>query len=59
LLLAVTGTRTGETWTRYGRVVRRVNQPIQFWSSVVTCYFVGISFIAYFLYKVYELSELR
>jgi hypothetical protein len=54
LFLAVVGMRTGETWTRYGRVVRRANQPIQFWCSVGTCYLVGIGFITYFLYKVYE-----
>jgi hypothetical protein len=58
LFFAVVGTRTGETWTRNGRVVRRAEDPIQFWWIVATCYLVGIAFITYFLCQVYDLFKL-
>lgn len=55
--LGVAATYTGDAWGRFGRVVRRANDPNQFWSLVALQYLVGICFIGYFLYKVYELAH--
>jgi hypothetical protein len=50
LFLAAVGTCTGETWARFGRVIRRDEKPKEFWEDVVACYVIGFCFIGYFLY---------
>ena len=57
LLLGVIATFTGDAWSRFGRVVRRVNDPNQFWSLVALQYLIGVCFIGYFLCRVYGLSH--
>ena len=57
LISAVVSTCTGVSWARYGRVIHRAEEPMQFWEDVVSCYLIGICFIGYFLYKVYRLSS--
>lgn len=56
-VLAVAGTCTGETWANFGRVVRRVEKPKQFWCLVAMYYVGGVCFIGYFVYKVCMLSN--
>jgi hypothetical protein len=51
LFLAVVGTCTGETWARFGRVIRRDKEPKEFWEDVAACYLIGVCFIGYFLYR--------
>jgi hypothetical protein len=50
---AVVSTYTGKSWGRFGGFVYRAEEPKQFWWLVATYYFVGVWFIAYFLYEVY------
>ncbi len=50
--VGVISTCSGETWARYGRVIRRDKEPKQFWEDVVASYLIGVCFIGYFLYKV-------
>jgi hypothetical protein len=57
LFMGVVSTCTGEAWARFGRVICRAKEPRQFWEDVATCYLIGVCFIAYFLYKVYVLSN--
>ena len=46
-------TYTGATWARFGRVIYRDKQPKEFWEDVVACYFIGVCFMGYFLFKVF------
>ena len=57
LCVGMVSTCTGVAWARYGRVIYRAKEPRQFWEDVATCYLIGVCFIGYFLYKVYELSN--
>jgi hypothetical protein len=52
LSVGVISTCTGETWVRFGRVIRRDKEPSEFWEDVVACYLIGVCFIGYFLYRV-------
>lgn len=45
-------TFTGVSWARYGRVIHRAREPMQFWLDVGACYLSGVWFIGYFLYKI-------
>lgn len=57
LVLALAGTFTGETWANFGTVVSHVEKPKEFWCLVAMYCLGGVSLIAYFLYKVYGLSN--
>ena len=37
---------------KLGRVIRRNEEPKEFWEDVVACYLIGVCFVGYFLYKV-------
>jgi len=39
------------------RVVRRANEPKEFWWDVAGTFLIGVLFIGYFLYRLYELSR--
>ena len=53
VLLAAAGIYSGDVWARYGRVIRRDEEPRQFWFLVAAYYVGGFGLIGYFLYKVY------
>jgi len=57
LSVGVVSTYTGETWARFGRVIYRAKEPKEFWWDVAMCYLIGVCFIGYSLYKLYELSN--
>jgi hypothetical protein len=54
VLLAAAGMYSGDAWTRYGRVIRRDEEPRQFWLFVAAYYIVGFGLVGYFLHKVYR-----
>ncbi len=58
LCVGMVSTWTGVTWARFGRVIYRAKEP----PSVLggrrkRVILIGVCFIGYFLYKVYELSN--
>ncbi len=53
----VMSTLSGEALGRYGRMVRRAEDPNKFRSVIAVDYVGGAFCIGYFLYKVYVLSN--
>ena len=50
-------TFTGKVWVRFNGWVYRDKEPGWFWWQVVLDYLIGVFFIGYFFYKVYELAN--
>ena len=53
----VAWTVIGKAWVRFNGWIYRAEKPNEYWWNVATYYLVGVGFIGYFLYKVYELSN--
>ena len=45
---------TGKVWARFRGWVYRDKEPRVFWGEVAAYFVVGVFFVGYFLYKVYE-----
>jgi hypothetical protein len=54
LFVGVVSTCTGVSWARGGSVIRRNEEPKEFWEDVVASYLIGVCFIGYYLYQVYR-----
>jgi energy-coupling factor transporter transmembrane protein EcfT len=52
LLVAVVFTLTGETFERYGGIVRGAEEPKRFWWDVALFYLGGILFIALYFFSI-------
>lgn len=52
LVLGIAAIYTGESWSRFGRVISRAKQPNEFWQDVAIDYIAALGFIGYFLYRI-------
>jgi hypothetical protein len=57
LFLGVAATVTGESWSRFGRVISRAKNPKEFWRDVAVSYAGGVVLIAFFVYRVYWVTR--
>jgi len=57
LVFGVAATITGESRSRWGRVISRAKNPEEFWQDVTTFYLCGFLLIADYVYKAYGLSN--
>ena len=49
---AVIFTHMGRVWVRFTGWLYRAEKPVTFWGEIAVYYFVGVCFIAYFLYLI-------
>jgi len=57
LVFGVNATITGESRSRFGRVVSRAKDPDEFWQDVTMFYLGGVLLIAYYVHEAYGLPH--
>ena len=57
LVFGVNATITGESRSRFGRVVSRTKDPDEFWQDVTMFYVCGVLLIADYAYKTYGIPH--